>query len=54
MRKISRVLGLLLVAALFTLTGCSGTTSQVVAPLLLGFFLFQRQFINSFMRSGIK
>lgn len=29
-------------------------TLMVVAPLLAAFFLFQRQFINSFMRSGIK
>ncbi|MGE5674266.1 MAG: carbohydrate ABC transporter permease [Mycobacterium leprae] len=29
-------------------------TAMVVAPLLIAFFLFQRQFINSFMRSGIK
>lgn len=29
-------------------------TVMVVAPLLVAFFLFQRQFINSFMRSGIK
>lgn len=29
-------------------------TLMVVAPLLVAFFLFQKQFINSFMRSGIK
>ncbi|HWI52462.1 MAG TPA: carbohydrate ABC transporter permease [Symbiobacteriaceae bacterium] len=29
-------------------------TVMVVAPLLVGFFLFQKQFISSFMRSGIK
>ncbi|MDB4897769.1 MAG: transporter permease protein [Firmicutes bacterium] len=29
-------------------------TLMVVAPLLIAFFLFQQQFINSFMRSGIK
>ena len=29
-------------------------TLMVVAPLLLAFFFFQRQFINSFMQSGIK
>jgi sn-glycerol 3-phosphate transport system permease protein len=29
-------------------------TIMVVAPLLVAFFLFQKQFINSFMRSGIK
>ncbi len=29
-------------------------TVMVVAPLLVAFFLFQRQFMNSFMRSGIK
>jgi len=25
-----------------------------VAPLLVGFLLFQRQFVQSFMRAGIK
>lgn len=29
-------------------------TLMVTAPLLIAFFIFQRQFINSFMRSGIK
>jgi len=29
-------------------------TMMVVAPLLLGFILFQRQFVQSFMRSGLK
>jgi sn-glycerol 3-phosphate transport system permease protein len=29
-------------------------TMMVVAPLLLGFVLFQRQFVQSFMRSGLK
>lgn len=29
-------------------------TMMVVSPLLIAFFLFQRQFINSFMRSGLK
>ncbi|MFZ5817744.1 MAG: carbohydrate ABC transporter permease [Bacillota bacterium] len=29
-------------------------TMMVVTPLLVAFFLFQKQFINSFMRSGIK
>jgi len=27
---------------------------MVVAPLLLGFIVFQRQFVQSFMRSGLK
>lgn len=48
--------------ALFTKASESGAdwslitagTMMVVAPLLVAFFLFQRQFINSFMRSGIK
>lgn len=48
--------------ALFTKASESGAdwslitagTVMVVAPLLVAFFLFQRQFINSFMRSGIK
>lgn len=48
--------------ALFTKASESGSdwsmitagTLMVVTPLLLGFFLFQRQFINSFMQSGIK
>jgi sn-glycerol 3-phosphate transport system permease protein len=29
-------------------------TMMVVAPLLLGFIVFQRQFVQSFMRSGLK
>ncbi len=29
-------------------------TLLVMAPLLLGFFLFQRQFVSSFIRSGIR
>ncbi len=29
-------------------------TMIVVSPLLVAFFLFQKQFINSFMRSGLK
>ena len=29
-------------------------TMIIVAPLLISFLLFQRQFINSFMHSGIK
>jgi len=29
-------------------------TLMVVSPLLVAFFLFQKQFINSFMRSGLK
>lgn len=29
-------------------------TMMVVAPLLLGFVVFQRQFVQSFMRSGLK
>lgn len=48
--------------ALFTKASESGAdwsmitagTVMVVAPLLIAFFLFQRQFMNSFMRSGIK
>ncbi|HEY3366079.1 MAG TPA: carbohydrate ABC transporter permease [Symbiobacteriaceae bacterium] len=48
--------------ALFTKASESGSdwslitagTMMVVAPLLVAFFLFQKQFINSFMRSGIK
>lgn len=32
----------------------SAATMIVIAPLLIGFLLFQRQFINSFMQSGIK
>ncbi len=32
----------------------SAATLLVVAPLLIGFLLFQRKFINSFMHSGIK
>lgn len=32
----------------------SAGTMMVVTPLLVAFFLFQKQFINSFMRSGIK
>jgi sn-glycerol 3-phosphate transport system permease protein len=29
-------------------------TFLVIAPLILGFALFQRRFVNSFMMSGIK
>ncbi len=29
-------------------------TLMVMAPILVGFFIFQRQFVNSFVRSGIK
>jgi sn-glycerol 3-phosphate transport system permease protein len=32
----------------------SAATMIVIAPLMLGFLLFQRQFINSFLQSGIK
>ncbi|KQX45731.1 carbohydrate ABC transporter permease [Paenibacillus sp. Root444D2] len=32
----------------------SAATLIVAAPLLIGFFVFQRQFIQSFMQSGIK
>jgi sn-glycerol 3-phosphate transport system permease protein len=32
----------------------SAGTLISVAPLLLGFLLFQRQFVQSFMRAGIK
>lgn len=35
-------------------TEVSAATLLVIAPLLLLFLLFQRQFINSFMHSGIK
>ncbi|MHB8620335.1 MAG: carbohydrate ABC transporter permease [Chloroflexota bacterium] len=29
-------------------------TVLVMAPILIGFFIFQRQFVNSFIRSGIR
>jgi sn-glycerol 3-phosphate transport system permease protein len=32
----------------------SAGTLMAVAPLLVAFLLFQRQFIQSFMRAGIK
>jgi sn-glycerol 3-phosphate transport system permease protein len=32
----------------------SAGTLMSVAPLLVGFLLFQRQFVQSFMRAGIK
>ncbi|MEP4190878.1 MAG: carbohydrate ABC transporter permease, partial [Sneathiella sp.] len=32
----------------------SAATLMSVAPLLIAFLLFQRQFIRSFMASGIK
>ena len=32
----------------------SAGTLMSVAPLLIGFLLFQRQFVESFMRAGIK
>jgi len=32
----------------------SAATLLSVAPLLLAFLLFQRQFVQSFMRAGIK
>ena len=32
----------------------NAATLMTSAPLLLGFFLFQRQFVQSFMRAGIK
>lgn len=32
----------------------SAATMLVIAPLLIAFFIFQRQFISSFMMSGIK
>ncbi|MBP1991025.1 carbohydrate ABC transporter permease [Paenibacillus eucommiae] len=35
-------------------TEVSAATLLVIAPLLLGFLLFQRQFMNSFIHSGIK
>ncbi|WP_058301326.1 carbohydrate ABC transporter permease [Gorillibacterium timonense] len=35
-------------------TEVSAATLLVIAPLLIGFFVFQRQFIDSFMQSGIK
>lgn len=35
-------------------TEVSAATLMVIAPLLLGFVLFQRQFMNSFIHSGIK
>lgn len=48
--------------ALFTKANEAGTdwslitagTVMVTAPLLIAFFIFQRQFISSFMRSGVK
>ena len=33
-------------------SGCG--TILAVSPLLIAFLLFQRQFVQSFMRSGIK
>ncbi|GAA4834583.1 carbohydrate ABC transporter permease [Paenibacillus vulneris] len=35
-------------------TEVSAATLLVIAPLMVGFLLFQRQFINSFIHSGIK
>lgn len=35
-------------------TGLSAATVIVVAPLLLAFLFFQRQFVQSFMRAGIR
>ncbi|MDO3677020.1 carbohydrate ABC transporter permease [Paenibacillus ehimensis] len=35
-------------------TEVSAATLMVIAPLLAGFLLFQRQFMNSFIQSGIK
>lgn len=35
-------------------TEVSAATLLVIAPLMIGFLLFQRQFINSFIHSGIK
>ncbi|WP_425436268.1 carbohydrate ABC transporter permease [Paenibacillus rigui] len=35
-------------------TEVSAATLLVIAPLLVGFLLFQRQFMNSFIHSGIK
>jgi sn-glycerol 3-phosphate transport system permease protein len=35
-------------------TEVSAATMLVIAPLMIGFLLFQRQFINSFIHSGIK
>jgi sn-glycerol 3-phosphate transport system permease protein len=32
----------------------TAATLLTAAPLLLGFLLFQRQFVQSFMRAGIK
>ncbi len=32
----------------------SAATLMSVAPLLIGFLLFQRQFVQSFMRAGIR
>ncbi len=35
-------------------TEASTTTLLVIAPLMIGFLPFQRQFMNSFIHSGIK
>lgn len=35
-------------------TEVSAATVLVIAPLIVGFLLFQRQFLNSFIHSGIK
>ena len=32
----------------------SAATILVVAPLLIAFLIFQRQFVQSFMRAGIR
>lgn len=32
----------------------SAATVMVIAPLLIGFVLFQRQFVQAFLRAGIK
>jgi sn-glycerol 3-phosphate transport system permease protein len=32
----------------------TAATLMSTAPLLIGFILFQRQFVQSFMRAGIK
>ena len=48
------------VTAILTLaSGCGASQSNaatmlVIAPLLIAFFIFQRQFISSFMMSGVK
>ena len=54
LEKVSKSWGDVQAVDRVSFTVISAGTLLAVSPLLIAFLLFQRQFVQSFMRSGIK